>query len=219
MKRELRITEDGSPTVYAVDLEEPYHSIHGAIQESEHVFLKQGLHTLAKSPVRLLEIGFGTGLNALLTMADANEMGIEVYYHTVEKYPLEYELYSKINYEQFIDKSFPGWFLKMHKSPWGETLQISPVFTLFKEQSDFRSMTPPGSFDLVYYDAFDPQKQPYLWTEEIFCRVSVLMNPGGVLVSYTSKGSVRRALESCGFHVNKVPGPPGKREMIRAIRS
>ena len=162
MKRELRITEDGSHTVFVTELEEPYHSIHGAIQESEHVFLKQGFHSVHILPIHILEIGFGTGLNALLTLAESSKLGIEVYYHAVEKYPLEYEEYSKINYEEFIDTNISGCFLKMHQAPWGDKLHVTHNFTLFKEQSDFRSMNPSGSFDLVYFDAFDPQKQPYL---------------------------------------------------------
>jgi len=218
MKRELRITEDGSHTIYVSDLDEPYHSIHGAIQESNHVYIKQGLHSISRSPLRILEAGFGTGLNALLTLAEASKLGIEVYYHAVEKYPLSETEYKQINYEQFIDGITAGSFISMHESPWGEQIPISENFTLYKERADIRSMNPTGTFDLVYFDAFAPQKQPQLWSEEVFNPISKLMDPGGILVSYTSKGSVRRALISCGFQIEKVPGPPGKLEMIRATR-
>lgn len=218
MKRELRITEDGSHTIYVSDLDEPYHSIHGAIQESNHVFIKQGLHSISRSPLRILEAGFGTGLNALLTLAEASKLGIKVYYHAVEKYPLSETEYKQINYEQFIDGITAGSFISMHESPWAEQIPIAENFTLYKERADIRSMNPAGTFDLVYFDAFAPQKQPHLWSEEVFNPISKLMDPGGVLVSYTAKGSVRRALISCGFRVEKVPGPPGKWEMIRATR-
>ena len=218
MKREFRITGDGSHTIYVSELDEPYHSIHGAIQESNHVFLEQGLRTMGKSTLRILEVGFGTGLNALLTLVEAHKSKMKVYYHAVEKYPLEYEEYIKINYEKFIEGISKGYLIKMHEAPWGKQIHLSEYFTLFKEQTDFRSMAPAGLFDLVYFDAFAPDKQPHLWTEKIFNSVSKLVEPGGILVSYSARGSVRRALISCGFHVEKVPGPPGKREMIRATR-
>ncbi|MFH0759786.1 MAG: tRNA (5-methylaminomethyl-2-thiouridine)(34)-methyltransferase MnmD [Bacteroidota bacterium] len=218
MKRELRITEDGSHTIFVPELNEPYHSVHGAIQESKHVFLKHGFQTITKETIRILEIGFGTGLNALLTLAEANRTGKKIYYHAVEKYPLLAQEYHAINYERFIDGVIKGSLIKMHDAEWGEKIRLTSHFNLFKEWSDFRSMEPEGTFDLVYYDAFDPRKQPHLWNEEIFSRISSMVNPGGVFVTYTSKGIVRRALISCDFLVEKVAGPPGKREMIRAIR-
>ncbi len=218
MKREIRLTEDGSHTLFLPELDEPYHSIHGAIQESRHVFLAHGFHTLKLSSLNILEIGFGSGLNALLTLAEAQKNGILIHYHAVEKYPLTHEEYCNINYEALLKGIPPGTLMKMHEAPWEEPVSIARGFTLIKEKSDFRTMKPPGPFDLVYYDAFAPQKQAHLWTEEIFSTVSKIVRPGGVLVTYTCKGSVRRALVSCGFNVEKVPGPPGKREMIRAVR-
>lgn len=218
MKRELRITGDGSHTLYVPELDEPYHSIHGALRESRHVFIKQGLGLVKKTSIRILEIGFGTGLNALLTLSETGRSGIRAYYHAVEKYPLQDEEYRQINYEQFIEGIPPGSLAGLHTAPWGKQVPVSDHFILFKEHSDFREMDPDGSFDLVYFDAFAPGKQPYLWSEEIFCRIYRLMNPEGILVSYTVRGSVRRALASCGFDVEKVPGPPGKREMVRAFR-
>jgi len=218
MKREFRVTEDGSHTLYLPELDEPYHSIHGAIQESLHVFLGQGFLTLDKPSVNILEIGFGTGLNALLTLAEAKRRSIEVQYHAIEKYPLDYEEYSHLNFETFIDGISPGSLMKLHDAPWEKAARITENFTLIKELSDIRAMNPKGPFDLVYFDAFAPQKQAHLWTEQIFSSIFKALEPGGILVTYTSKGSVRRALISCGFEVKKVPGPPGKREMIRAIR-
>lgn len=218
LKREIRITEDGSHTFFLPEMDETYHSIHGALQESKHVFLRQGYHTLKKEKLRILETGFGTGLNALLTLAESVSSGQDVYYHAVEKYPLRPEEYSILNFEHHFEEIVPGSLTRMHDAPWGEEVQLNDHFTLFKEYSDFRLMEPPGMFDLVYFDAFDPQKQPHLWTQDIFCRISKQVKPGGILVTYSVRGSVRRALISCGFQVEKVPGPPGKREMIRATR-
>jgi len=218
MKRELKVTEDGSHTLYVLDLDEPYHSIHGAIQESRHVFLEHGLLTLDKASLNILEIGFGTGLNALLTLAEAHRLGININYHTVEKYPLVYEEYSRINFEEFIPGIPQGSLIKLHDSTWGKAVSINKNFTIIKELSDFRNMDPAGPFDLVFFDACAPQKQPHLWSDEIFRKVSGVVLPGGVLVTYTCKGSIRRTLISCGFDVERAPGPPGKREMIRATR-
>lgn len=218
MKRELQITEDGSHTLFVPEMEETYHSVHGAIQESLHVFLGQGFLTLDKEFLNILEIGFGTGLNALLTLAEANKRDIKVRYHGIEKYPLDYEEYSLLNYENFIEGLTPGNLMKMHESPWNEAVPISDHFTLFKEQSDLREIKLQGPYDLVYFDAFDPVKQAHLWTEQVFDRLSSAVKPSGVLVTYTSKGNVRRALISCQFDVKKVPGPPGKRHILRATR-
>jgi tRNA U34 5-methylaminomethyl-2-thiouridine-forming methyltransferase MnmC len=218
MERELRITGDGSHTVFVKELNEPYHSVHGAIRESEHVFLKHGFRTVHKSQLRILETGFGTGLNAVLTLVESRRLNKDVYYHTVEKYPLDRHEYLKINHEGLIREAGKGTLLRMHEAEWGKTIRLSPHFSLFKERSDFREMKPEGPFDLIYFDAFDPGKQPHLWTEEIFSRISDLSVPGAVLVTYSAKGSVRRALAASGFNVGKVQGPPGKREMIRAVR-
>ena len=218
MKRELRITDDGSHTLYVHEMEESYHSVHGAIQESLHVFLEQGFLTLDKAFLNILEIGFGTGLNALLTLAEANNRNVEVRYHGIEKYPLDYEEYSQLNYEALIEGLTPGNLVKMHESPWDEAVQINDHFTLLKEKSDLREIKLQGPYDLVYFDAFDPEKQAHLWTEQIFDNISSAVKPGGVLVTYTSKGNVRRALISCQFDVKKVPGPPGKRHILRATR-
>jgi tRNA U34 5-methylaminomethyl-2-thiouridine-forming methyltransferase MnmC len=192
--------------------------MHGAIQESQHVFINQGFRKLKKKQLRLLEIGFGTGLNLLLTLQECILNGISVHYHTVEKYPLIPSEYDSLNYESLID-NLPGGILnQIHMLPWGEKVNLLNYFTLFKEKSDFRSMNPEGPFDLVYFDAFAPDKQPELWSSEVFSTISKLTNSGAILVTYSSRGSVRRALSALGFQVFKVPGPPGKREMIRAIK-
>jgi tRNA U34 5-methylaminomethyl-2-thiouridine-forming methyltransferase MnmC len=218
MKRELRITEDGSHTLFVHDIEEPYHSMHGAIQESRHIFIIQGLLTIKRSTVRILELGLGTGLNLILTLLEAIKLEKNIHYHAVEKYPLLSEEYRALNYEHIIPGLPSGVLERVHSAPWNKEFKLSETFSIIKEKSDFRSMAPPGKYDLVYFDAFAPDKQPHLWSAEIFKKISSLVCPDGVLVSYSVKGSVRRALESTGFSVNKVPGPPGKREMIRATR-
>lgn len=218
MERFLRRTEDGSHTLYVKNLDEVYHSTHGAIQESMHVFIEQGLKSLNKPGLRILEAGFGTGLNTLLTWKFATEANLTVHYHSVEKYPLTQAEYSQLNYQSLIGGLPKGLLNKMHQATWNTTVQITEHFSLYKEQSDFRSMKPKGIFDLIYFDAFSPEKQPELWSEKVFSLIRSCSNKGAILVSYSSKGVVRRTLISCGFSVTKVPGPPGKREMIRALR-
>ena len=218
MDRELLLTEDGSHTVYVHGLEEPYHSIHGAVQESIHVFIRQGFESAGKSALSILEIGLGTGLNVILSLASALRNKYEVYYHAVEKYPLLPSEYTKLNFEEFISGLPPGVVKKLHEAPWETRFNLSEGFEVYKEHSDFRAMNPQNQFDLVYFDAFAPDKQPELWSEAIFLKIAGLMNAGGILVTYSSKSSVRKALNSCGFNVTKVSGPPGKREMIRALK-
>lgn len=218
MERSLRLTDDGSHTLYVDKLDEAYHSTHGALQESVHVFIKQGLHTITKSRLNILEIGFGTGLNALLTLHFSRKTKQEVRYYAVEKYPLSRAEYSQLNFEQFVDGVPRGCLNLMHDAEWGRSVQVTEGFSLFKEQADFRSMDIPGDFDLVYFDAFSPDKQPELWSAEVFATIGKSTSKGAVLVTYSSKGVVRRTLSACGFSIEKVPGPPGKREIIRAIR-
>jgi tRNA U34 5-methylaminomethyl-2-thiouridine-forming methyltransferase MnmC len=218
MKRSLRLTEDGSHTLYLSELDEPYHSMHGAIQESRHVFIRQGFSQLSKSKLRILELGMGTGLNLILSLLEASKKGIEVHYHAVEKYPLIPAEYASLNYETLLKGLPEGILQKIHNAPWGIKVDLNSSFSMYKEQTDFRSMNPEGAFDLVYFDAFAPDKQPELWSTEVFSVISGLTIPGAILVTYSSKGIVRRVLKACGFQVLKVAGPPGKREMIRAQR-
>lgn len=218
MTRYLRLTEDGSHTLYLSELEEPYHSMRGAIQESSHVFINQGLKQFSKAKLRILETGLGTGLNLLLTLLEGIKRDITIHYHAVEKYPLIPSEYSTLNYETFIQGLPEGILQQIHEVPWEEEVKLTRNFSLYKEHSDFRSMKPEGEFDLIYFDAFAPEKQPELWSSKVFLRIARLTNSGAILVTYSSKGIVRRALTDCGFQVIKVPGPPGKWEMIRAIR-
>lgn len=218
MERNLKITEDGSHTMYVKDLDEPYHSTHGAIQESMHVFIQQGLLTVNRPVIRILELGFGTGLNAVLTLAESLQHKLDIYYHTIEKYPLKEAEYKLLNFEEIIHDVPKRTLHKMHSSPWEEPVQITDHFILHKEGSDFRDMKVPPDINLVYFDAFSPDKQPELWSSEVIGVIGQALAPGAILVTYSSKGIVRRTLKSCGFDVLKVPGPPGKREMIRATK-
>lgn len=218
MERSLRITDDGSHTMFVHGMDEPYHSTRGAIQESMHIFIKQGLQTVEQPSIRILELGFGTGLNALLTLQESIIQNLDIYYHAVEKYPLKEFEYNLLNYENFAATPNQGVLNRMHSSPWGEPVKFSDHFTLYKEKADFCSMNPSSHINLVYFDLFSPDKQPELWSAEIFNSISKVADPGAVLVTYSSKGSVRRTLDACGFNVFKVTGPPGKIEMIRAIK-
>jgi len=218
MKRALKTTEDGSHTFYSGDLDEPYHSMFGAIRESEHVFIGQGFQRVGKSSCAVLEIGLGTGLNLLLTFREALKQDSVVFYHAVEKYPLTPDEYLLLNHEEKLGDVPAGTLRRIHEAPWETHFALTEKFSFFKERADIRSMNPSVKFDLVYFDAFAPDKQPEMWTPEIFSRLHGIMQPGGIWVSYTSKGSVKRDLVSCGFEVKKVPGPPGKKEMLTAIR-
>jgi len=214
-KNKLSLTDDGSHSVFSSKFQALYHSKHGAIQESMHVFIASGLKHLGKDSVNILEMGFGTGLNALLTMMEVKNSEQAVHYETVEAYPLDLESVSELNYISELDaRSFADDFEKLHTCAWGEKLEFknfSFVKHLVKlEESSFRT-----SFDLVYFDAFAPLTQEELWTPEIFQHLSTFLNPGAILVSYCAKGSFKRALMSAGFEIEKIPGPPGKREMIR----
>jgi len=203
MDRALLLTEDGTHTLYVGELDETYHSIRGAMQESKHVFINQGFHKVRKTPMRILEIGLGTGLNLLLTLAESLRYEMDVYYYAVERYPLTPFEYSQLNYEKFIPGIPEAILTKIHEAPWEKDNSITENFLIHKEQSDFINA---------------PDKQPHLWSTVIFSQLYDLMSPGGILVSYSSKGIVRRALISCGFEVKKLPGPPGKWEMIMATR-
>jgi len=202
MKRELQLTADGSHTIAIPDMNVTYHSTHGAIQESMHVFIQAGLQALQLPAVRIFEMGFGTGLNALLTMQHAD---IPVYYYAVEQYPLTAEEVEGLSYGN-----------ELHAYPWNEDVKINEQFTLHKAHVSLLSVQPEQEFDLIYYDAFAPGAQPELWTREVFEKLYGMLAAGGILVTYCSKGDVRRAMLAAGFKVEKLTGPPGKREMLRA---
>ena len=215
---EIVITKDGSHSIYVQSLDEHYHSVHGAITESQHVFIEAGLKQFKNRHIRILEMGFGTGLNALLTLAETHESNISIYYTGIEKYPLESTIIESLNYESIIDPTWKGMLKLIHDSPWQQEVLIKPEFILKKLQCDMHEMELADEFDLVYFDAFAPEKQPELWTEDLFRQIFLSMRSHSILTTYSSKGTVRRNLKAAGFRVEKIPGPPGKREMTRAYK-
>ena len=213
------ITADGSTTIHITEWDEQYHSKHGAIQEAKHVFIKNGLSLFSDQKISILEIGFGTGLNSFITFLEAVKMKLIIDYVGVEAYPLTAKEVEKMNYvEQLNAKEFTDVFNKMHHQEWEIKGEISPDFSLTKRKQFFNEINDENKFDLIYFDAFGARVQPELWTEEIFEKMFKSLKTGGVLVTYSAKGSVRRAMLSVGFSVEKLPGPPGKREMLRGTK-
>lgn len=222
--RKIIVTGDGSKTIFIPELEETYHSIHGAIGECEHVFIKNGYEFFRKcKSLNILEIGWGSGLNSLFT-AMAAEPGQKIKYRALEKYPLSTEEALSLGYAKDLEKRFGSTMISVYEkqlsTPWEKATPISEDFSLKKVQTDFLEYDYPADrFDLVYFDAFGPRVQPELWTEKLFGKLYSAMKTGGRLVTYSSKGNVRRAMQATGFEVNKHPGPPGKREMSVATKS
>ena len=218
-KPRLELTGDGSHTLYLQGLDEYYHSWHGAIQESRHVFIDQGLKQVKGEQVRLLEVGFGTGLNAWLTCMEAESMGLKVDYHTIELYPLSGEIIHKLNYTRQLGNQGAAIFEDIYRAGWDQQSVINPFFSIHKILADFLNFHPKGTYRLIYFDAFAPDKQPAMWQEEQLIKMYNALEPGGIMVTYCAKGKIKRLLRGIGFCVESLPGPPGKREMIRAIRS
>jgi tRNA U34 5-methylaminomethyl-2-thiouridine-forming methyltransferase MnmC len=219
VKREIVKTSDGSTTIHLPDWNENYHSTHGAIQESNHVFIDKGLSVVSKPEVSILEIGFGTGLNCFLTLLEAEKRKIAVNYVGVEAYPVTEEEAVQLNYvsEVNVDEKQTV-FNQLHQISWEENHLVLPGFYLEKRKQFFKDIEAVNQFDLVYFDAFGAEHQPQLWTVEIFKIMFEAMKQNGVLVTYCAKGSVRRAMQEVGFTVERLDGPPGKREMLRATK-
>ena len=222
MNIEIKQTKDGSYTLFVPELNEHYHSVHGALQESEHVFIKMGLLPALEKydTINLLEVGFGTGLNAILTLPYALAGDATILYDTLEKYPLSQDVIQGLHAEQFLlNPELLDYFYKMHLLPWNTPQELAAGFTLHKLHATLEDYPlPQEHYNLIYFDAFAPEKQPELWSEEIFRKLYAAMAPGGALVTYCAKGSFKRALKAAGFTVEALPGPPGKREMVRAIK-
>lgn len=224
MERKIIITEDGSHSIAIPAINVTYHSIHGAIQESMHVFIEAGLRYVINSSttkqLNLLEIGFGTGLNTLLTAIEAEKIGTSIYYVGIEPYPLSNEEVCSLNYCALLGrKDLQDDFIKMHQCEWNKSIAVTGNLLIYKSNQKLQSFEENKKFDLIYFDAFAPNAQPELWTKEVFEKLYGMMAAGGILVTYCSKGDVRRAMQAAGFSVEKIPGPPHKREMLRAVKS
>jgi tRNA U34 5-methylaminomethyl-2-thiouridine-forming methyltransferase MnmC len=219
IKIELRLTEDGSHTLHAAMVDECYHSTHGAIQESMHIFIDAGLRLMHKKELTIFEVGFGTGLNAFLAAQFAEQNQCDIRYISIEKYPVPVADAQKLNYADCIDPAQRTFFETMHQCRWNESYRLSPHFELKKIKGDFTSYLHTDTYDLVFFDAFSPEKQPEMWTAEVFGELYRHCHSGAILTTYCAKGAVKRNLLSAGFRVEKVPGPPGKREFLRGVKN
>lgn len=250
MKRVIERTDDGSATLFVPELNEHYHSTKGARTESQHIFIEMGLKASASTSPRVLEVGFGTGLNAWLTLEEAERSGRQIHYTGLELYPLEWQTVKQLEYvssdEQLTvnGEAQPSveLFERLHTAAWQEDVQLTPHFTLRKVKADVNKLrvengelrvnnnndsvagspfsTLNSPFNLIYFDAFAPEKQPEMWSQELFNNLYVLLEKGGILTTYCAKGVVRRMLQAAGFIVERLPGPPGgKREILRARKA
>jgi tRNA U34 5-methylaminomethyl-2-thiouridine-forming methyltransferase MnmC len=211
-------TQDGSHTLYVPALKEHYHSTYGAITESKHVFIQSGLgHLMAGSEATILEIGFGTGLNALLTCLFTMEHPVAITYHALEKYPLDAGLVKKLNYASYLlSEPDPGsLFSRIHEVAWNTTVRLLPGFQLHKIHDDLITFQPCFPYDVIFFDAFAPGKQPEMWTRPVFEKLYQNLSSNGIITTYCVRGAVKRLLKAVGFEIEKLPGPPGKREILR----
>ncbi|MBT9391982.1 tRNA (5-methylaminomethyl-2-thiouridine)(34)-methyltransferase MnmD [Hymenobacter sp. NST-14] len=218
---EVRATADGSSTLFVPALNEHYHSTHGALQEARHVYLAAGLEpalTAATGPVWVLEIGFGTGLNALLTLERSLSAAHPVFYDTIEKFPLPWSVVDQLSTDPSLrEPELLDYQHQLHAATWGRAVSLTPQFALLKLAGELQTTDLAAeTYQVIYFDAFAPDKQPDMWTDEVFRQLYAATAPGGCLVSYCAKGSFKRSLLAAGWQVEKIPGPPGKREMTRA---
>lgn len=227
MLRTIIKTADGSHSLFVEELKEHYHSIHGAIQESMHVFINAGLKPLisdsidsfTETPLTILEIGLGTGLNALLTYIEAERSAMIIHYSAIEAYPVSIDLIDRLNYVELLDaQKCKSVFKKIHTCEWGKPIEISEQFTLYKINKTIQETVLGNKYNLIYFDAFGPGVQAEMWKEEVFAKLFAAMQQNGYLVTYCAKGEVKRTLKKVGFTVESLPGPPGKREMVRAVK-
>jgi tRNA U34 5-methylaminomethyl-2-thiouridine-forming methyltransferase MnmC len=215
---EIILTEDGSHTLFIPELNEHYHSVHGAIQESNHIFINTGLDFCIVNPIRIFEVGFGTGLNALLSAIYSFTHDKQIFYTAIEKYPLNNEIINSLNYKGLVKDECRVYFDRIHKAEWNIPEKITNGFTLLKVKGDLSTDPIKGNYDLIYFDAFGPDKQPEMWTEDIFRKISEITVTGGIMVTYSVKGVVKRILQKTGFNIILLPGPPGKRLILRAVK-
>lgn len=218
MDLEIFETKDGSHTLYSPQFNEIYHSRNGALAESTHIFINSGLANCNKQTINIFEVGFGTGLNAFLTWIFAESKCVKINYGSIELYPLAAELVLKINYPNILGAAEK--FNQLHNAPWNKNVSLSPGFSLHKINASLLAFNQPlQGIDIIYFDAFSPEKQPELWTAEVFAKMYNLLANGGFLLTYCSKSTIRHNMEQAGFKVEKLPGPYGKREMVRAYKA
>jgi tRNA U34 5-methylaminomethyl-2-thiouridine-forming methyltransferase MnmC len=229
VEKEIIVTQDGSHSIRVPEMNVTYHSVHGAIQESKHVFIEAGLKTLLPvegTALNIFEMGFGTGLNALLTMIESEKLQKKIRYETVDLFPLDSNEARSLNYcKQLGREDLQPIFEQLHSCEWEKKTNITENFRFKKSRTDLLNfetsetcLSGRQAFKLILFDAFAPNAQPELWTKEIFEKMFAMLKPGGVLVTYCSKGDVRRAMQAAGFNIEKLPGPKGKREIIRAAK-
>jgi tRNA U34 5-methylaminomethyl-2-thiouridine-forming methyltransferase MnmC len=211
-------TADGSDTIYVPGLDEHYHSIHGAVQESTCIFINYGFDFCIADPLNIFEVGFGTGLNALLTALKSKSGNRVVNYTSVEKYPVDEKILGSLNHHLFAGDEGKEIFSLIHSAKWNTRVNICKNFNLEKINVDFTLNPPAGVYDLIYFDAFGPDKQPEMWTKDIIEGIAAATGKNGVFVTYSAKGELKRNLKACGFEVTLLPGPPGKRQVLRAIK-
>ena len=213
-------TSDGSQTIYLPEINEQYHSLNGAFTESEYVYIDNGYRFFQGKNPKIFEVGFGTGLNCLLTALQAEQLKKPTMYISIEKFPLEKNVTDQLNYGRLFSDDSKHIFELIHKCQWNKEVQISEYFRLLKIEGDILnySLADIENCNVIYFDAFGPDKQPEMWTPLIFNKISSLTSAGGVLVTYSAKGDVRRALAASGFEMERLPGPPGKIHMLRGIK-
>jgi tRNA U34 5-methylaminomethyl-2-thiouridine-forming methyltransferase MnmC len=220
LKREIIVTSDGSTSIHLPEWEESYHSKHGAIQEAQHVFIKNGLSLFKGQSVSILEIGFGTGLNAFITFLEAKKNNQSIDYVGVEGFPVAADEVQQMNYvKQLNADEYELEFKRMHEADWEIPVTIDANFRLTKRKQMFTEIADVNQFDLIYFDAFGYRVQPELWSVEIFTKMYTALKSGGILVTYACRGPIKRAMIEAGFQIEKLAGPPGKREMLRGKKS
>ena len=221
-QKKIILSDDGSHTIELVGMNEQYHSTHGAIQESCHVYIKHGLESVAAHTrvISILEIGMGTGLNVLLSWLFAQKHELKIFYHAIEAFPVGEDIWSQLNYTQKLQQPYSKEiFNKIHSSPWDKKIKLDDNFFFTKMEEHIQeSILLKNTFDVVYFDAFNPDLEPNLWTEEVFREIYNSMSKNSILTTYSTKGMVKRALKSCGFKIEKKSGPIGKREILNALK-
>ncbi len=213
-------TSDGSHTIYLPEMNEQYHSVNGAVTESNYVYIDKGFNYHTSKNPKVFEVGFGTGLNCLLTALQAEQNKRPTLYISIEKYPLEKNITGRLNFGRLISAEARFIFEKIHQCQWNEVVPVSEYFNLFKIKGDLIdfNLTQIENCDIIFYDAFGPDKQPEMWSQHIFQKVYSITSPGGVFVTYSAKGDVRRDLAASGFEMERLPGPPRKIHMLRGIK-